>query len=96
MKTRTALARQVTESHRLRDKGDDAMAATDFVQFVTGYSEDLDGVLGILNDAVAVSDSGCVRCLARVHDGIADQAYEWTLAAAFSEKLARRFEPVAA
>jgi len=96
MKNRTALARQVTESHRLRDKDDEAMAATDFVQFVTGYSEDLDGVLGILNDAVAVSDSGCVRCLARVHDGIADQAYEWTLAAAFSEKLARRFEPVAA
>jgi hypothetical protein len=96
MRNQTALAREVSESYRLRDGSGDGMTASDFVQFVTGYTEDLDGVLGILNDAVAVSGDGCVKCLARIHDGIADQAYEWALAAAFSEKLARRFEPVAA
>jgi hypothetical protein len=72
------------------------MPAADFVQFVSGFSEDLDGVIGVLDDAMAVSEDGCVRCLARVHDGIADQAREWGLAAAFSAKLARRFEPAAA
>jgi hypothetical protein len=96
MRQQTALARQVTENHQLRDGSGDGMTASDFVQFVHGFTEDLDGVLGILSDAVAVSENGCVKCLARIHDGIADQAYEWTLAAAFSEKLARRFEPVAA
>jgi len=96
MRSRTALACQVTENHRLRDGGGDSMTASDFVEFVIGYTEDLDRVLGIINDAMAVSGDGCVKCLARVHDGIADQAFEWTLAAAFAEKLARRFEAVAA
>lgn len=95
MRTDTALAREVTEEHQLRGGGS-AMSSSDFVQFVSGFTEDLDGVIGVLDDAVAVSEDGCVRCLARVHDGIADQAHEWGLAAAFSEKLARRFEPVAA
>lgn len=96
MRSQTALARQVTEGYRLRDKDDDGEASTDFVKFVEEFTKDLDGVLGLINDAVAVSKDGCVKCLARVHDGIADQAYEWSLAAAFSEKLARKFEPVAA
>ena len=95
MRTDTALARQVTEQYQIRGGGN-AMSSSDFVQFVSGFTEDLDGVIGVLDDAMAVSDDGCVRCLARVHDGIADQALEWGLAAAFSEKLGRRFEPVAA
>lgn len=95
MRTDTALAREVTEQHQLRGGGN-TMSSSDFVQFVSGFSEDLDGVIGVLDDAMAVSEDGCVRCLARIHDGIADQAQEWGLAAAFSEKLARRFEPVAA
>lgn len=95
MRSDTALAREVSEQHQLRGGGD-AMSAVDFVQFVSGLSENLDEVIGVLDDAMAVSEDGCVRCLARIHDGIADQAFEWGLAAAFSEKLARRFEPVAA
>jgi hypothetical protein len=95
MRTDTVLAREVTEQHQLRGGGN-AMSAFDFIEFVFGFSQDLDEVIGVLDDAMAVSEDGCVKCLARVHDGIADQAFEWGLAAAFSEKLARRFEPVAA
>ena len=38
-----------------------------------------------------VAEDGDVRCLARLHDKIAGQMKEWTIAAAFAEKMARRF-----
>ena len=85
------LGRQVTESYSLRGS-QDAMAATEFVEFVQDFAEDLDGMRGVVSDALAVAEDGCVKCLARVHDGISGQMYEWTLASAFISKLARRFE----
>lgn len=91
-----ALARQVTESHVMRGSQDSAMAAVDFVDFVGGFGSDLDAMVGILGDAQAVAEDGSVRCLARIHDAVAGQMYEWALAGAFCEKLARRFERAAA
>ncbi len=85
------LGRQVDESYTLQGS-DDSMAATEFSEFVQGFVEDLEGMRGIVSDALAIAEDGCVKCLARVHDGIAGQMYEWTLAAAFVDKLARRFE----
>lgn len=95
MRQQLTLAREVNEGYQPRDGGD-ATSVADFVDFVQGLDEALDTVSTILSDAVIVAEDGCVKCLARVHDGLASQAYEWALAAAFSEKLARRFEPVAA
>jgi len=92
MRNRIALAKQVTEGHQARGgDADDNMTSTDFVEFVAGYGDGLDNLIGILGDAQAVSEDGCLKCLARLHDGIAEQMYEWGLAAAFCEKLARRF-----
>lgn len=89
------LARQVDESYRPRT-GDNPEALSDFVDFAQGLCEAVDNVVSILSDAeVVAQDGGCMKCLARVHDGIASQASEWCLATAFAEKLARRFEPAA-
>jgi hypothetical protein len=94
MGTKLALATEIKESYVLRgNRGQGVdMAVSDFVEFVQDFTEDLAGAAGIVDDALAVADDGCVPCLARVHDGITEQMYEWTLAAAFAEKLARRFE----
>ena len=96
MKKSLALAREVHGEYQLRGEGAEVMATTDFVDFVQGLSEAMDGALAILGDAEAVVEDGCVKCIARVHDGLASSAYEWVLATAFAEKLARRFEPPAA
>lgn len=97
MQDSIALAKQVNEGYGVRG-GDQAggLGVTDFVEFVEGLSDALEGMIAILEDGVAVSEDGCVKCLARLHNGVAGQAYEWALASAFAEKLARRFEPVAA
>lgn len=89
-----ALARRIDESYALRGGND--MAADDFVHFVQDFAEDLDRLSGIVSDGLAVSEDGCVQCLARLHDAVSGQMYEWSLAALFAEKLARRFEPKAA
>lgn len=96
MRRSLALAREVnTSGYKVRGAGD-GMAVSDYVDFVGGLGEAIDAAIAILSDAEVVSEDGCVKCVARVHDGIASQAYEWALASAFAEKLARRFEPVAA
>lgn len=93
MHDQTDLARQVDESSRLRSGGDDAeMAASEFAEFIQGYTDDLMELRGLVEDAIAVSEDGCVKCLARVHDGVASQIKEWALAAAFAEKMSNRFE----
>lgn len=96
MRKSLALARQVDENYRPRTGGADPTSVTDFVDFVGSLGEAMDAAIAILADAEVVCEDGNVRCVARVHDGIASQAYEWVLATAFAEKLARRFEPVAA
>lgn len=85
------LAVEVTEEYSF-GSGDGEMAVADYVDYVQDFVEDLNGMTGILGDALAVADDGCVPCLARVHDKIAENMYEWAMAAAFAEKLARRFE----
>lgn len=95
MRSALVVARQVDESYRPR-AGENPEALADFVDFAQGLCEAIDNVLSILSDAeVVAEDGGCMKCLARVHDGIAEQAGEWCLATAFAEKLARRFEPAA-
>lgn len=97
MRKSLTLAREVNASgYRVRGADGFGESVSDYVDFVGGLSEALDAAIAILSDAEAVSEDGCVKCVARVHDGIASQAYEWALASAFAEKLARRFEPVAA
>jgi len=96
LRDQTSLARQVGESHRVRGSADDAETTADFVEFASGFAEDLDGMISIVDDALAVAEDGCAKCLARLHDGIAEQMREWSLAAAFTEKMARRFESQAA
>jgi len=91
MCTRIALAKQVTENHRLRDEAGSGPMASDFVDFVSSFSEDLDAMIGVLGDAQVIAEDGCIKCLARLHDGLAARMYEWGLATAFCEKLARRF-----
>lgn len=93
MRGSIALAKQIGEDHVLTAGEDGGLATGDFVQFVEGYSADLDSTIDVVEDAVSVAEDGCVSCLARVHDGIAEHLEDWALAAAFSEKLARRFEP---
>jgi len=90
MRNQIALARQIDGTRKLRDESA-GMASSDFVEFVGGLNAALDEVIGILGDAQAVAEDGSIKCLARVHDGIAGQANEWALASAFCEKLARRF-----
>ncbi len=93
LRTRTALAREVNEGYRVRGGSTtDADATADFVQFASGFAEDLDGMISIAEDALAVAEDGCAKCLARLHDGIAVQMREWAIAAGFAEKLARKFE----
>lgn len=87
---RLALATQIDESYEVRDG--EGMEATDFVDFVGSFVEDYEEVAGIVSDAASLAEDGCVKCLARLHDGVAAQMTEWALAAAFMEKLARRFE----
>jgi hypothetical protein len=93
MRTRIALAKQVTEGHKLRgdEKAESGPTAADFVDFVSSFSEDLDAMIGVLGDAQVVAEDGCIKCLARLHDGLSARMYEWGLATAFCEKLARRF-----
>lgn len=92
-----ALAREITEAHVLRVGSDDpALSVADFVEFVEAFDIDLSRVRGIVEDAIAVSEDGDLQSLARIHDGVASRMYEMALAAAFAEKLGRRFDaPVA-
>lgn len=90
MRSRIAVAKTIDETHRLRDDGP-GMAAAEFVEFVDGYSDALDSAVAVLADARAMAEDGCLKCLARIHDGLAEQMHEWSLAAAFCEKLGRRF-----
>jgi hypothetical protein len=93
---RIAVARRVDEGYVMRGADGGGMAVSDFVGFMGSYGADLDLVTSIVDDALAVAEDGCVKCLARLHDGLAEQMYEWALAAAFAEKLARRFDKAAA
>lgn len=95
MVRQTALARRIDESYSLTGDAE-GMAAGDFIHFAEDFGGDLDDLSGILTDGLAVSEDGNVQCLARLHDAVSSQMYEWSLAAAFAEKLARRFESAAA
>lgn len=96
LKEQTTLARQVDEGYRVRGSASETQVTADFVQFASSFTEDLDGMITIVDDALAVAEDGCAKCLARLHDGIAGQMREWAMAAAFAEKMARRFESKAA
>ena len=93
-----ALAKEVTEAHILRSGGDNGftLPVEDYVEFVEAFDIDLCQVRGIVEDAQAVSEDGDLQSLARIHDGVASKMYEMALAAAFAEKLARRFDAPAA
>jgi hypothetical protein len=88
----TAQARKINEGYGVRGSAESGETTADFIRFASGFTEDLDGMISIVDDALAVVEDGCVKCLARLHDGIAGQMREWAIAAAFAEKMARRFE----
>jgi hypothetical protein len=89
----TALAREVNESYRpRRGSVDDKESVADFVVFVRSFTEDLDGMISIVEDAMSVVEDGCAKCIARLHDNIAGQMREWAVGAMFAAKLARQFE----
>lgn len=87
-------ARSVDEESRLHvESSEDAsMAAQSFFDFVTEYGTDLDDTIALVEDAMAVREDGTLGSLARVHDGVAARMRDMGLAAAFSEKFARRFD----
>lgn len=90
------LAREISDAHILRTEGNEPIAADDFVDFVGAFDADLARVKGIVEDAIVVAEDGALDSLARIHDGVASRMYEMALAAAFCEKLARRFDAPAA
>jgi hypothetical protein len=87
-------ARSLDEESRLHVEAseDASMAAQSFFEFVAEYGADLDDTIALVEDAIAVRDDGTLGSLARVHDGVAARMKDMGLAAAFSEKFARRFD----
>lgn len=93
LKLRSSDSRLVSENYHVRGQSEPGTdEVLDFVGFATSYGEDLDGMIGVVEDALAVSEDGCAQCLARFHDAVAENMNDWVLAAAFTEKLARKFE----
>jgi len=94
MQNGIAVARRINGEYRLPtgDETNATMVAEDFVEFVEEFGTDLDATIELVEDAIAVSDDGTLKSLARVHDGVATRVKEMGLAAAFSEKFARRFD----
>lgn len=94
MQNAIAVARRIDGEYRLPtgDETNPAMVSEDFVEFVSEFGTDLDATVGLVEDAIAVSDDGTLKSLARVHDGVAARVKGMGLAAAFSEKFARRFD----
>lgn len=94
MRNSIEVARSVDGECCLRtgNEADPAMVAEDFVEFVDDFGTDLDAIIGLVEDAVAVSSDGTLKNLARVHDAVAARMKEMGLAAAFCEKFARRID----
>lgn len=90
LNVQTAPARMVVES--IDGSAENREWVSDLVLFTEGFTEALDDMSSIVEDVIAVAEDGCVKCLARLHDGIATQMDEWSIAAAFTSKMARRFE----
>jgi len=94
MQDSIAVARRVDGGYCLTtgDETDPELVSEDFLGFVREYGSDLDATVGLVEDAIAVSEDGTIKSLARVHDGVAARMKDMGLAAAFSEKFARRFQ----
>lgn len=94
MQNGIAVARRVDGEYRLPtgDETNPTMVAEDFVGFVEEFGTDLDATIGLVEDAIAVSEDGTLKSLARVHDRVATRVKEMGLATAFCEKFARRFD----
>jgi hypothetical protein len=94
MQNGIAVARRIDGEYRLPtgDETNATMVAEDFVEFASEFGTDLDATAGLVEDAIAVSKDGTLKSLARVHDGVAARVKKMGLAAAFSEKFARRFD----
>lgn len=92
MKDSIAVACRFNDEYRLESDLDSAVIVEDFIEFVSKFGADLDATIGIVEDAISVCKDGTLKSLARVHDGVAARAKEMGLAAAFSEKFARRFD----
>lgn len=94
MQNGIAVARRIDGEYRLPtgDETNATMVSEDFLTFVSEYGTDLDATVGLVEDAISVSEDGNLKSLARVHDGVAARVKEMGLAAAFSEKFARRFD----
>jgi hypothetical protein len=93
MQDSIAVARRSDGEYRIpKEDEDNTMVVEDFVEFTREFGADLDATVGLVEDAISVSEDGTLKSLARVHDGVAARVKEMGLAAAFSEKFARRFD----
>jgi len=84
-----ALARTIDEGYTLRDG--DEMAASHFIEFAGQLGDDLDAMMGVVENAIAVAGDGDLKSLARTHDGVAELMGDAGLAAAFAEKFSTKF-----
>lgn len=84
-----ALARTIDEGYTLRDG--DEMAASHFIEFSRQLGSDMDAMIGIVENAIAVAGDGDLKSLARIHDGVAEHMSDAGLAAAFAEKFSTKF-----
>jgi len=84
-----ALARQIDETYALREG--DEMAASHFIEFSRLLGEDLDAMIGLVEDAIAISEDGTLKSLARIHDAVAEFVADAGLASAFAEKFSTKF-----
>lgn len=91
MNASIAVAMQIDESYELNVEGGGAMEAGHFIEFVDQFGVDLEALIGLTEDAVAISANGTLKSLARVHDKTAGVMADIGLAAAFAEKFATRF-----
>jgi hypothetical protein len=94
MRNSVAVARRIDGEYTpVVEEGVDAtMVASDFVDFASEFGVDLDATIELTEDAISLASDGTLKSLARVHDGVAARMCDMGLAAAFSEKFARRFD----
>lgn len=90
MSNRLVAAHEIDESYSLPGD-DDGEEATGFIEMAEDVGSTICALRGIVEDAIAVSDDGSVKSLARIHDGVAGRLPDLTLATLFAEKFAGRF-----
>mgnify|MGYP001601220108 FL=1 len=88
--SKTIPATRVTDTSVVRGAARHEQSAADFVGFVREYRNDLASLIKLVEGAAMTT--GCLPCLARSHDLVAERIYDWALAGVFAERFARQIE----